>query len=229
MKILNTKIFCVVFLLIAVGIAVHISKSKDVTSFSESSSEPSITDIKQWAKEGVPEIQTHLGILYLNGHPELQKDEDEGMYWLITAANKKCILAQEYLASYFKDKKDYKKMKRWRLQSAKQGSGEAMLSLASYSALIEIGEVDMTECIKWLLLSASSGVAEAKEWLGKMDYKHQIFKTKDFFDAYNLAQRWIEIYHPPRIALDVEYTIKYEQLLQIIPKQEEKSDVNRFD
>ncbi len=176
-----------------------------------------ISEIQKLAERGLPMAQHLLGLYYKLGDHSLPKDESRAIYWITKAASQGNVSAQECLMRYYRDENiDAKQSWYWGLEAAHRGSGEAMRVLAGYAIQGVNCEKSLRECTKWLFLSASAGDLAAKEWLYELDYRLNIYETIEFFDAYHLAHKWLNVYRIPGLKIEEEFFKKFNNLQNII-------------
>ncbi|WP_066853139.1 tetratricopeptide repeat protein [Halodesulfovibrio spirochaetisodalis] len=146
--------------------------------------------IRSMAKEGDPQSQFNLAVLYHLGQG-VKKDTSKTIYWLTRAAENEHPNAQfgvgaAYEAGFGVDK-DLGIAAKWYLRAANQGHPAAQTNLGVMYGNGEGVEKNLVEAMKWFRLAASSGSSKAKR---NAEVLEQHMSKEDLIEADALAAAW---------------------------------------
>jgi len=121
------------------------------------------------ARQGIPDAQTILGIMYSQGQG-VPQDYAEGAKWFRKAAEQGDAKAQTNLGIVYYEgqgvQKDYAKAEKWFRKAAEQGHDKAQYKLGYMYYEGQGIPQDYTEAIKWFQASAEQGNPDSQYQLG---------------------------------------------------------------
>ena len=122
------------------------------------------------AKNGDRVAQYQVGVKYLNGEDGVDRDVDQAIKWLQTAANNNHKEASITLGMlYYKGddvERDYQAAAKWLEKAARQGDSDAQLLLGDFFRNGLGVRKNSTTAVKWYRKAANQGHKEARKRLG---------------------------------------------------------------
>ena len=124
------------------------------------------------AEQGSPDAQLQLGLIYLHGLGEIDKNDIEAVKWFRKAAEQGAANGQYEMCVMYHDgtgiEQDYGKAVEWCIKAANQGNSYAQSMLGIfYEQGLDV-EKDYSAAIKWYRMAAEQNDAGAQSLLGTM-------------------------------------------------------------